>query len=329
MRPSSLCLLTAALSAASVLACGPAPQSHGWRPGAGPRLRVAAGDPGPGDDTVVVSAREARTHLGHFQPGQRIRISVIDAQWTNAPSDSLFDARGSSGQRCVKSGGHSCIGGDAPLMGLILVIEPTAHTELVASGAECVLQNRLFIPNGAEFTVPVDAELALGPNDWEDGCYNNSGAIQVEVERAIGKNEKAFAKQSLSVSAVAPRTFAGRFARGEYLRVSVTGGKWTNDPGAPPVDSAGFKGQTCGSDGHVCVGGEGTPLMGLVLLMSACNGAPQRNFERPSVERRFIPDGADLVLAHEADLFLAPNDWEDGLSDNSGSVRVKVVVSGR
>ena len=33
----------------------------------------------------------------------------------------------------------------------------------------------------ADFFVAADGELLLGPNDWEDGCHDNSGSLRVEV----------------------------------------------------------------------------------------------------------------------------------------------------
>ena len=47
------------------------------------------------------------------------------------------------------------------------------------------------------------------------------------------------------------------------------------------------------------------------------------------MKREFIAWGKDFVATEEGELFLAPNDWEDGLSDNSGEARVVVEIGGR
>jgi hypothetical protein len=66
--------------------------------------------------------------------------------------------------------------------------------------------------------------------------------------------------------------------------------------------------------------------MGLILLTSASGCAEPRPVE---VERRFIPHGADVVLEQESDVFLGPNDWENGLYNNTGSARVEVEITRR
>jgi hypothetical protein len=294
----------------------------------GSELRVAA-DSEPAQ-TLVVNATNARTLVGHFRAGERVRIAVVDAQWTNAPSAELYDAAGLRGQACKSGGSHVCIGGEAPLMGLVLLTVSTVDDgPMAAPEGSCRVRQRLYIPNGVEFAVPFDAEVELGPNDWEDGCYNNTGAIQVQVERASAKAATASERRKLSVDALAPRTAAGHFAAGEYLRVTVLGGGWNHAPGVALMDSAGSRTEKCGDPSHPCVGGDGQPLMGLMLLMSSCEAGQRVATRRTVVDRRYIPQGAEVVIEHDSDLFLAPNDWEDGLFDNSGSARVEIRTSSR
>lgn len=324
--PARAALVTVVLGGAALAACAPPPQIAVASGGDGadrrPGLQIAAPGPEEGGDVVVVNANVARTFAGHFKAGERVRIEVIDTQWTPEPGAAFHDAAGVPGERCVGDGDHPCTGGGAPLLGLILL---TASSVPAGARADttCMGIQRLYIPNGVEFTVPVDAEISLGPNDWEDGLANNRGAIEVAVERAAGKTGAASERASLSVGALSASTPAGQFRAGEYIRISVLGGSWSNDPGAPLVGSEGYARQTCGGEGHVCVGGEGKPLMGLVLKMS-CASVSQPMMPLQRIDRAYIPRGADIVLEQDADLFLAPNDRDDHLGNNSGSARVRV-----
>jgi hypothetical protein len=324
-RTSSV-LVAAAIAACSLAACaapsqkvaGPSPSAR--RPG----LTVAEDGPAQAGEIVVVNASAARTFVGHFRAGDRVRIDVLDAQWNPEPGSTFYDAAGVPGERCRAAPASPCIGGDAPLLGLIL-LTATAVPENASRDSTCMAVQRLYIPNGAEFLVPVDSEITLGPNDFEDGLHDNKGEIRVEVERAAGKKDPAIERREVLVSARLANTLAGRFRAGEYVRVTVKDGSWNNDPSARLVDSAGYRDQPCGGVGHVCVGGEGKPLMGLVLMMS-CFSITQQMMPLQRIDRRFIPRGTELVLPHDADLFLAPNDTEDGLANNTGSARVRVHV---
>jgi hypothetical protein len=291
-------------------------------------LQVAAAAAGTGYRVAVtVDAKVARTHVGRLHAGDRLRVSVLETRWNHDPGAPLYDASG-AGIPCTGGGAHECIGGEgtAPMMGLILLL---ASTEPPPPERRCDPNHRLFIPRGVEFAAPEDTELALGPNDWENGTYNNSGSIRVSVEIAPGPRARPTSRRTLEVDARQPRTPIGHLRAGEYVRVSVLGGSWTHDPGAPLVDAAGNAGNCTGGSAHPCVGGEGTaPLMGLILLMGSCS-APAGPPPRPRVERRFVPRGVDMVLDHDSDVFLAPNDWEDGLYNNTGSARVEVEVRPR
>lgn len=317
-----------AAALAAVAGCAPSPQVavvSDPGPRGRPGLVVAGDDPGAGADIVIVNANVPRTFAGHFRAGQRVRVEVVDTQWTHEPGATFHDAAGVPGTRCASTPEHPCAGGgDAPLLGLLLFV---ASDVPAGNGPDstCMEVQRLHIPTGAEFTVPLDADISLGPNDWEDGMGNNRGSINVLVERALNKGGSALERTNIDVSSTSSRTPAGRFRAGEYVRVSVLGGSWSNDPGAPLVGSEGFRDQKCGAVGHVCAGGEGKPLMGLVLHM-ACASLSQPMMPLQRIERAFIPRGTEIVLEHDADLYLAPNDREDHMPDNSGSARVHLSV---
>lgn len=285
-------------------------------------LQVAV-DPQHRRRFVTVDATRPRTLVGHFPAGARVRIRVVEARWNNDGGAVFFGAAGSSGQRCGGAG-HACVGDDtAPMMGLFLITAPShpAPEEVV-----CAPQHRLFVPQGVELAVPEESEIALGPNDWEDGLENNRGALQVDVEVAVGQRGKALWKKRVDVPATVARTSLGRFQAGQYLRISVAGGQWSNDPGAPLYRAAGAALEPCRSQGaHRCPSGDANlPMMGLVLSMGACLPAA-----RAAEERRYVPVGAEVTLLRESDLFLGPNDWEDGCANNAGAVSVEVETDGR
>ncbi len=249
-----------------------------------------------------------------------MQISVLDAQWTDAPGPDLLDARGAGKRTCKNTFARTCIGNGAPIMA-----RDAPGMRRVAQRSTCGEPSRLFIPNGAEFTIPTDVELELAPNDWEDGVWNNSGAIEVDVERAAGKGERALETAHLLVQATSARTFAGRFSAGEYARITVKKGAWRHDPGAAFMGSSGHPASRSVAPAvtRSASAGRGVPLMGLVpFLLSSCS--EDAMFRRESrVERAHIPDGAEVHLASDAHLYLAPNDFEDGFEDNSGSARVR------
>jgi hypothetical protein len=324
--------LAAIAAASSLLACAPTPIEVMPAPVVEPApepvvvrrppqdLKVA----GPAVTTtkrvVTVDARQPRTAIGRMPAGARVRISVLEARWSNDPGAPFHDASGDPGQRCG-SPGHTCVGGDgaAPLMGLILMTAPADAPPVTE--VRCAPQHRLYVPHGVEFAVPEETELALAPNDWEDGLDDNAGAIQVEVQVAASRGARA-ERRRIEVDARRARTPRGRFQAGQYVRVSVLGGRWKNAAAAALVDAAGVARSKCRGDGvHPCAGGEeAAPMMGLILLVGPC----VTRAARPVTERRFIPDGAELVLARESDLFLGPNDWEDGCDNNRGAAIVEV-----
>lgn len=317
-RLAAVPLAASLLVACTLPACGAPPDKVAGPSSGAPSAKVA---PEP-DDLVIVNAGAARTFAGHFRKGDRVRIDVLDTAWTHEPGATLHDARGVPGKRCESTPDGPCIGGDAPLLGLVL-LTAAAVREGSNKDTTCMTVQRLHIPDGAELTVPVDSEIALGPNDWEDGLADNTGALAVLVERRSGKQTPVTERVQLDVTSVSKATLAGRFRAGEYVKIHVLWGRWSNGPGAPPVGAPGDPTQPCGAVGHVCVGGEGKPLMGLVLMMS-CHSITESMMPLQRIERAFIPAGTEMVLATDADLYLAPNDRELDLPDNAGSARVRV-----
>ncbi|APR80288.1 Hypothetical protein A7982_05635 [Minicystis rosea] len=285
------------------------------------KVLQVAGDPERHRRLVTVDARTPRTPIGHFLGGTRLRISVLETRWTNDPAGPFVDASGRSDQRCG-SPGHACVGrDDDPMMGLVLVSVPTAAST-IAPEAACAPRHRLFIPHGVEFAVPEDTELALAPNGWADALSDNTGALRIDVEIASGAGARASSRRRVEVDAKHASTSLGRFHAGEYVRISIVSGRWSQGPGAALVDASGAARVKCASSaGHTCLGGDATaPLMGLMLVVGPCSASPAQ----PAIGRRFIPHGIEMTVIRESDLFLGPNAWEDGCANNAGAAVVEV-----
>lgn len=331
-RPSShLCGVLPLLGVvAASAACSPVTEVYlqtaaGPGPGAPPQALVVAGgeDPdAPGERRVVlVDAKVPRTSIGRFRAGDRVQLRVLEGLWTYAPGAEVVGPQGLR-ENCRAPAPHVCAAGEgvAPGMGLMLFAKAEPRPPA------CTPSNRLSIPTGVEFAMPQDAFLFLAPNDWEDGVDNNAGAIDVVFETASSKTAPALSRQKLAVQANQARTPLGLVGAGVYVRVSVTGGTWNNDPGGARVGSEGDAGQRClGSGAHTCAAGEGrAPLMGLTLVMASCEDG---GIARAVPDwKQFIGAGADVVVESDGELLLGPNDWEDGCHDNSGFLKVEVVA---
>lgn len=279
---------------------------------------------------VVVDAKSARTPIGHVNAGERVRISVISGAWNHDPSFPLVGAEGIK-EVCSSVGQHQCIAGNqvAPMMGLVLLSTTQDAAAPVAN--TCPITDRLFSPTGLEMEAPDDIDLFLGPNDLDGELANNVGALSVEVEIAASKTAKSpITKEIVKVDARIARTDAGHVRRGQYLRITPKQGKWINDPKLALVDANGIQSERCvdGVGGRCLAGNRVAPLMGLMVLIGRCNAAPPPR-QVTNLRREFIPWGKDFVATEAADLFLAPNDWEDGLFNNAGEVVVRVEIGGR
>lgn len=274
---------------------------------------------------VVVDAKAPRTPIGRVRVGDRVRISVIEGSWTNDPGAPLVGAEGAK-ELCSSFGAHQCIGGHrvSPMMGLMLLRETRA--EPVVAEPSCPIGERMYAPTGLEMAVPDDVDLFLGPNDREGELADNVGSLSVEVEVSESKeSKKPISKETIEVPAQAARTLAAHVRRGQYVRITPKKGKWIHESKLSPVDAEGVKAERCVDGNGRCLAGSGVaPRMGLMVLIARCGAPVPRS--TTNVLREHIPWGTNFVAAEDAELFLAPNDWEDGLLNNAGEVRVRVEI---
>lgn len=271
---------------------------------------------------VVVDARRRRTSLGHFRQGDRVEIQAIAGTWAFTRGAEPVGANGLP-TMCVAPAGplYGAPSGAAPGMGLMLYERPEPEP------ARCAATQRLFIPNGVEMHVPETAHLFLAPNDLDDEMGDNTGSVRVQVDISPSKTAPILHTQQLEVRANVPRTPLGVLLAGSYLRVSVSGGRWSHDPEAGDVGPGGDPVVACAGDGaHSCAAGEGAPRMGLVLLLASCfdGGVPT-----PTGEERTTYLGAGklvTVLGADAELAAGPNDWAAGYEDNEGALTLEVLT---
>jgi hypothetical protein len=324
-------LLSALALSTCIFSCAPRPAIELRPKGAPPQPEEAPRNAAvvtvqrPRGTEITVDAKSPRTPIGHVRPGARVRISVIEARWTNDPGAPLVGAEGGK-EMCSSSGQHECIAGHhvAPIMGLVLISE---SIESAPPGPACTVRDRIPAPDGVEFEAPEEADLLLAPNDWEDGLSDNRGALEVEVEIGPSKAQKPTSRSVVRVDARERAALAAHVLRGQYVRITPKGGSWSHVASGKLVGAAGSSGERCqGVAGHRCIGGDGVaPTMGLVVLVAPCGAASRA--PRRVVTRAYIPWGTELLADREADLFLAPNDWEDGLFNNAGSARVTVEIT--
>lgn len=128
-----------------------------------------------------VSAEVPRTQLGRIRAGTYLRVSVLGGTWTHDPNAARVGSEGQTAAKCSGAGSHACSGGEsqAPMMGLMLLMASCPDGGVPTE----VVETRQFIGSEAALTVAADGFLELGPNDWEDGCHDNLGALRVEVTR--------------------------------------------------------------------------------------------------------------------------------------------------
>jgi hypothetical protein len=343
--------LVAASAGALALSCGPSPgvvDRSALSPAASsasPTSSGAATDPGVarGPQTlqvagseprerrrVEVDAKAPRTFIGRVEAGERVRVAVIESRWRHDPGEPFVTAKGVVDSPCLGGGAHRCVAGEgaAPMMGLILLVPSRS------AGPACAEPNRLDMSKlhqqGIEFAMPADAFLFFAPNDRLDHLHDNSGSVRVSVEVTTSPSGgSAVFRGTREVDARSAGTLVGRFRAGQHVRVSVQGGKWSPGRGEALVDAGGVRGTMCSSGRErSCIGGEGAaPLMALTLLMAPCEGGIEAS--RGQFERRYIPNGADFVAERGGEMFLAPNDWDDGMFNNEGSAIVEVELGQR
>ncbi len=125
------------------------------------------------------------------------------------------------------------------------------------------------------------------------------------------------------VKASEPFTLVGKYEKGTSLAINVRSGTWRASPTSKEVDAEGEAGALClGEAGHQCIGGDGvSPRMGLIVLMTPCPITDKGCFV---FGRELVGKGLSFTVPRDGWVYLAPNDWVDGLSDNSGALEVEV-----
>lgn len=149
-------------------------------------------------------------------------------------------------------------------------------------------------------------------------------AAPPNVEPLVVAAEPPGERHEVVVDARIPRTSLGHFRRGDRVRIQALSGKWTYTGGGEMVGPGGLATFCVAPAPHVCAAGNGAaPGMALMLF-----SRPDPEPPRCSPTHRFlIPNGVEMEIPESSHVFLAPNDWEDGVSDNSGQVHVQVDLS--
>ncbi|MFO0589405.1 MAG: hypothetical protein U0441_17840 [Polyangiaceae bacterium] len=140
---------------------------------------------------VVVQANRARTSLGLMRAGTYLRVTVGGGTWQSSPGEGGVGAAGFPAEKCVGAG-HACAGGEnAPRMGLVFLMARCPD-----GGVPSDVEERKTFLGGDEYTDSVlqDGVLEVGPNDWEDGCGDNAGAVQLEVTTWRADRGSSFAE---------------------------------------------------------------------------------------------------------------------------------------
>lgn len=295
----SLTFAALALVALGLSACGEAPPTVAAPevppPAAqvaheAPTLQVAGPDPAePAGQLVTLAANRGLASLGTFAAGQRLRIHVLEAHWTPSRGGALFSAAGDPSRRCVGGGLHACLAGEdaAPWMGLVAVITPRQPAPV---GCD---RDRIPAGGGVEFEVPRAMDVSVSAVGANPGGWVARGEeTSVRVETSRRRDTPVQSRFDVVVSARTGAVPVGRFAPGNYVRFTVLG---------PPRDASS------------------------IVLETAMCPLPARPVL--ATQRRYLPQGGEIVLERESEVSLGPNDWEDAMFDNEGFCRVSVEVS--
>jgi len=118
-------------------------------------------------------------------------------------------------------------------------------------------------------------------------------------------------------------TLVGQYTKGTQLAIEVQKGTWKSGTSGKDVDGEGEAGALCLGEGeHHCIGGDGvSPRMGLIVLMTPC---PITDKECFVFGRELVGKTLSFSVPRDGFVYLAPNDWVDGLDDNSGALTVSV-----
>lgn len=127
----------------------------------------------------------------------------------------------------------------------------------------------------------------------------------------------------LTVPANQPVTLVGVYKQGDKVDIEPKGGEWSARPGMSNVGPEGASGTLCLGDGsHHCIGGDAmAPLMGVIVLMTAC---PIEQQGCTVFGRDYLEGPLTFTAPRDGYMYLAPNDWMESIGDNSGSVLVDV-----
>ncbi len=185
-----------------------------------------------------------------------------------------------------------------------------ARSLLSISGARSLLATAALVAAGCGSTQP--QVLRLAANGREDRAP--AGPL------VVAAGDLAEGREVL-VDARVPRTSLGHFRAGDRVRLRVLDGKWTYTGGGEMVGADGLRESCRAPAPHRCAAGEGVaPGMGLMLFMRP---DPRPAACAPS-QRLSVPTGVEFAMPQDAFVFLAPNDWEDGVDNNEGALQVEV-----
>lgn len=129
---------------------------------------------------IEVRANSPRTSIGTLRAGTYIRVTVEGGTWQHATVAGDTHAEGDPKTMCMSEGLDRCAGGEGvPRMGLVFLMSQCPDGGVPTLGGE---ERKTFIGAG-KFTTTFheDTDLFAGPNDWEDGCHDNAGALTLEV----------------------------------------------------------------------------------------------------------------------------------------------------
>jgi hypothetical protein len=151
------------------------------------------------------------------------------------------------------------------------------------------------------------------------GCASAPKSTPIEAKPAA----PATTSHKVTVAATAPFTLVGEYKKGTTLAIEVRSGAWRSGPSGKEVDGEGEVGALCLGEGeHHCIGGDGlSPRMGLIVLMTPCPIADKDCFV---FGRELVGKSLSFAVPRDGFVYLAPNDWLDGLADNSGALEVSV-----
>lgn len=225
------------------------------------------------------------------QAGDLLEISYQAGRWRNRPDVDLFTADGGITTICNQS---DC---QEPLW-------PYPQGGLIGR----VGQGTPFgIGNYTRIVIGESGLLQFRMNDLDEGLFDNSGNVIVQVKRS--RPVPMSAPIELRVSAEADwQTSLIRVQEGELIEIEYVTGFWYSTPNDPDLDSSGIGSYQCNA---ACVEPvEGYPRGGLIGRLGDL----------------IFPVGVNYTLraTSEGILDFRMNDWH--VADNDGAVTIKITV---